>query len=203
MVARIPSPPSVQFLVGRLEEPDDLARARLYIALGRLCKAGMPLTEDGLAAINRRFEAETRLAYQWAVRAASPQLKASGDLLEDAYSWKQRYAVDRLLYLVAILYPQADISQVRANLFGGDLRRRANAIELLDTLLSRSHRELLLPLLESSPDRMLSTAERVYHLSPPDLQSEFRAAVEGHDSWLVACILFSLSRPGNRLNSLP
>jgi len=103
VVARIPGSPSVQFLLRMSEEPDDLARARVYLALGRLCRAGLQLSENDLTAINQRFEAETRLAYQWAVRASSPQLKVSGDLLEDAYAWKKRYAVDRLLYLVAIL----------------------------------------------------------------------------------------------------
>lgn len=101
--------------------------------------------------------------------------------------------VDRLLYLVAILYPQANISQMRANLFGDDLRRRANAIELLDTLLSSPHKGLMLPLLESSPKRMLEVAGRAYHLDTPELQSEFSAAVEANDFWLAACILFSLS----------
>jgi CRP/FNR family cyclic AMP-dependent transcriptional regulator len=150
-----------------------------------------------LAALNQRFEAEIRLAYQWAVRAANPQLKSSSSLLEDAYSSRRRYAVDRLLYLLAILYPQLNISQVRANLFGEDLRRRANAIEVLDALLSRSHKERFLPLLESSPERVLEMGARLYHLVPPALESEFTAAVEGDDPWLAACTLFSLS--GRRL----
>jgi hypothetical protein len=193
VVAHIRAPESLRFLMERLDERDDLTRARLYIALGRLSHRGLPLTETELAAIHEHFEAETRLAYEWAVRASNPRLPSNGDLLADAYSWRRRYAVDRLLYLIAILYPQADISQVRANLFGGDLRCRANAIELLDTLLTRPHKELLLPLLESSPARLLETANRAYHLSPPEPQSEFTAAIVANDSWLATCILFSLS----------
>jgi HEAT repeat protein len=186
----------VRFLIKHLDEPDDLARSRLYIALGRLRQAGEPLTDSDLAAINRRFEVETRLAYQWAVRAYRPQPESpsNGDLLDDAYSWRRRYAVDRLLYLIAILYPQANIAQVRTNLFGADQRRRANAIELLDTLLSRPHKELFLPLLESPLERIVEIAEKEYRLKPPLLESEFAAAVEDNDPWLAACILFSLSR---------
>jgi HEAT repeat protein len=193
VVARIPSLASLHFLLERLDEPDDLARARLYIAVGHLRQAGLTLTQKDLAAIHQRFEAETRLAYQWVVRAFDPQLTSDSDLLQDAYAWKRRYAVDRLIYLVAILYPQAGMSQVRANLFGEDARRRANAIELLDTLLSRPHKELFLPLLEGSPRRMLEIAARSYHLAPPELTSEFEAALERDDAWLAACILFSLS----------
>jgi CRP/FNR family transcriptional regulator, cyclic AMP receptor protein len=81
---------------------------------------------------------------------------------------------------------------VRANLYGNDLRRRANAIELLDTLLSRPHKEMLLPLLESSPEQIKTIAKRVYQLDPPELQSEFVAAIEGDDPWLAACTLFYL-----------
>ena len=194
IAARIHAPQSVRFLMKHLDEPDDLTRSRLYIALGRLRKAGEPLNDTDLAAINRRFEIETQLAYQWSVRASHPQTNAADELLGDAYSWRRRYAVDRLLYLIAILYPQANIAQVRANLFGGDQRRRANAIELLDTLLSRPHKELFLPLLESSPERIMEIADRVYHLKPPTPQSEFVAAVDGNDPWLAACALFSLSR---------
>ncbi len=207
VVARIHSSQSVRFFMKNLDEPDDLARSRLYIALGRLRQAGEPHTSSDLSelltAINQRFEVETRLAYQWAVRALRPQPEspANGDLLADAYSWRKRYAVDRLLYLIAILYPQANIAQVRTNLFGGDQRQRANAIELLDTLLSRPHKELLLPLLEGSPERIAVIAEREYGLKPPLLELEFAAAVEDNDPWLAASILFSLSR--QQVDDLP
>jgi HEAT repeat protein len=203
VAARIHAPQSARFLMKNLDEPDDLARSRLYMALGRLRQAGEPFNDGDLAAINQRFAAETRLAYQWAVRAFRPQpdSSANGDLLADAYSWRSRYAVDRLLYLIAILYPQANIAQTRTNLFGGDPRRRANAIELLDTLLSRQHKELFLPLLESSPERIVEIAEREYRLKPPLLESEFAAAVTANDLWLAACILFSLSR--RQVDELP
>jgi HEAT repeat protein len=200
VAARIHSPQSAHFLMNHLDEPDDLARARLYIAVGRLRQAGGPLAardlSELLAMVNQRFAIEIRLAYQWAVRASSrpqPESPSNGELLDDAYSWRRRYAVDRLLYLIAILYPQANIAQVRTNLFGGDQRQRANAIELLDTLLSRPHKELFLPLLESSLERIVETAEREYRLKPPSLESEFAAAAEGNDPWLAASILFSLS----------
>ena len=194
IVARIPGTQSLRFLLARLDEPDDLARARVYIWINRLCRTGAQLTESDLAAIQQRFQAETYQAYQWAVRAASPQLRASGGLLADVYSWRKRYAVDRLLYLIAILYPQANIAQVRVHLFGEDVRRRANAIELLDTILLRQHRDVFLPLLESSPERLLKMADQIYQLRPSDLKSEFATALEMNDSWLAACTLFQLQR---------
>jgi HEAT repeat protein len=195
VVARIHSHQSVQFLIKNLDEPDDLARSRLYNALGRLRQAGVPLMDSDLAAINRRFEIETHLAYQWAIRASrpGPASPSNGDSLDVAYFWRRRYTVDRLLYLIAILYPQANIVQVHNNLFGWDQRRSANAIELLDMLLARPHKEFFLPLLEGPPERIMELAEREYHLKPPLVETEFAAAVEGNDPWLAACILFSLS----------
>ncbi len=195
VVGRIHSLQSVQFLMKNLDEPDDLARSRLYNALDRLRQAGVPLMESDLAAINQRFEIETRLAYQWAVRASRPRLAlpSNADLLDEAYFWRRRYAVDRLLYLIAILYPQANIVQVHNNLFGWDQRRSANAIELLDMLLARPHKEFFLPLLEGRPERIMEIAERDFHLEPPLVETEFAPAVEGADPWLAACILFSLS----------
>ncbi|HET6845317.1 MAG TPA: Npt1/Npt2 family nucleotide transporter, partial [Anaerolineales bacterium] len=84
VVARISASESVRFLMERLDERDDLARARLYIALARLRHTGLPLTETDRTAVHERFEAETRLAYEWAVRASNPQLPSNGDLLVDA-----------------------------------------------------------------------------------------------------------------------
>lgn len=203
VVARIHSPQSVRFLITHLDEPDDLARARLYMALSRLRQAGVPLTDSDLAAIDRRFEIETRLAYQWAVRAASwrAQSPSNGDLLADAYFWRRRYALDRLLYLIAILYPQADIVQVHNNLFGWDQRRGANAIELLDILLARPHKDLFLPLLESPPERILEIAESEYQFTLPQPETEYAAAVENNDPWLAACLLFGL--PRSQADELP
>jgi len=111
--------------------------------------------------------------------------------LEDAYSSSRRYAVDRLLYLIAILYPQINVSQVRANLFGDDPRRRANAIELLDTVLSRSYKERFLPLLESSPERMLEMEVRPYHLVPPDSRVGCAPAIRTGGSDYPGWIVFS------------
>lgn len=195
VIARINCPQSVRFLMRNLSEPDDLTRARLYIALGRLRQAGRTLTERDLAAVNVRLTAETRLAYYWAIRASSsqPQSPSNRDLLDDAYLWRKRYAIDRLLYLIGILYPEANIAQLRANLFGGDQRRRANAVELLDTLLSHKHKELILPLLEGPPERIMAIAEREFRLQLPSLESEYAAAVKEDDPWLAAGILFSLS----------
>lgn len=194
VLGRIHAPQSLRFLMNILDEPDDLARSRVYIALQRRSQACACLNEIDLAAINRRFEVESRVAYEWSVRAFNPQFNSNGDLLDDAYFWRRRYAVDRLLYLLAILYPQANLAVVRANLYGDDQRRRSNALEMLDTLLTRPHKERLLPLLESPPEQLLEIAERKYNLKPPALQSEFAAAVEANDPWLVACMLFSQSR---------
>lgn len=195
VAARIHALQSLQFLMKNVDEPDDLARSRLYKALGRLRQADVLFMESDLAAINRRFEIETRLAYQWAIRASRPRpvSPSNGDLLDEAYFWRRRYAVDRLLYLIALLYPQANIVQVHNNLFGWDQRRSANAIELLDLLLARPHKRFFLPLLEGPPERIREIAEREYHLNPPLVETEFAAAVEGNDPWLAACILFSLS----------
>jgi len=195
VVDRIHAPQSVHFLMRNLNEPDDLARARLYKTLGRLRRADVPFFESDLTAIENRLAIETRLAYRWAVRAALPrqELPANGDLLDEAYFWRRRYAMDRLLYLIAILYPQADIVQVHHNLFGWDQRRGANAIELLDMLLARPHKELFLPLLEGPPERILEIAEREFKLQPPQVGPEFAAAYEGNDPWLAACILFVLT----------
>jgi HEAT repeat protein len=194
VIASIHAPQSVRFLMNQLDEPDDLARSRVYIALGRLCQGSERLSEADLIAVNRRFEVESRLAYEWSVRAFNRRPGSNDDLLDDAYFWRRRYAVDRLLYLVAILYPQVNSALLRANLFGADQRRRSNAIEMLDTLLSHPHKERLLPLLESPAEKLLEIAEREYNLKPPALQAEFTAAVEGNDPWLAASILVSRSQ---------
>ena len=192
VVARISDAQSVQLLMRHLDETDDLARARVYIALGRLSAAGF-LPTSGLIAIADRFMDEIHLAYHWASLSVSLQLAKTGDLLEDALFWQRRYALDRVLYLISILYTPAKIEQVRASLYGSDLRQRANAIEILDNLLSRQHKELVLPLLEGTPEQILSVARRIFNLSRLELQSAYALLVEGTDTWLEICALQSLA----------
>ena len=80
---------------------------------------------------------------------------------------------------------------MRANLFGDDLRRRAHAIEVLDTVLSRSYKERFLPLLESSPERMLEMGVRLHHLAPPDSRVGCAPAIRTGGSDYPGWIVFS------------
>jgi HEAT repeat protein len=156
VLGRCPSRDSALILLKHLEEPDDLTRARIYKALVRLQANQVPIPREKQGEVSVRLMAELRIGYELAVLRAD--LGSTEVLLADALAWRQLYSTDRIFYLLGVLHPDTNMAQIRAALNDSDTRRRANAIELLDTFVARPVKALLLPLLEGSEARIRQAA---------------------------------------------
>jgi len=216
VLGRITSPSSVAVILRHLESDDEELRMRLYRSLARLVRTHhLPLGDRApvraalFSELERAWQtlrlAETLGLDEAAVQplqrawpggedqARAGRIERGRALLAGALSEKVHRVEQRAFLLLTALYPEAGMEQVVEGLHRAgerDPRRRANAVELLDNLLDRKLKRLLLPLLDD--------ASRTARLR--SVEDEVRARAHGVDPlehllqdespWVRACTLW-------------
>ncbi len=179
-------------LLAQIEVADDRVRLAVYRALARL-------QADGAVAIPREtlreaIDHELRAAYGVYTRRASLAAMPRDPLLGDALDARLGHALDRLFALLALLYPTSAITTIRQTLEGPSSDARAQAVELLDTLLAQDIKDGLLPLLEAPPEQVVAIAHRRFGLSTDSPGIVLTDLARGEDVWLRACALFRIAQ---------
>jgi CRP-like cAMP-binding protein/HEAT repeat protein len=144
---RIGTPNALAALLERIGEPDDLVRQKVLASASRLRQAlRAPAAPLRLVRgrIDREMEQHERERDGY-LRVRSRVLRP---LLEDAVMRRLRKSLVRVLRLCELAYPRDVVAGVRAHLFGSDADLRANALEVLESLLDRALRERLVALVE-------------------------------------------------------
>lgn len=115
------------------------------------------------------------------------------DLLEDSLEHEVRKNIQRVLSLLALVLPRDDVLQAATGIDSRSSALRAQAVELLETLVPREHRDGLLRVLERPPvvdsegaERDAAIRRRLDEaiLRPPHLSS----------SWARVAALYRVSR---------
>jgi ATP/ADP translocase/HEAT repeat protein len=148
LLRRIPSARTYDHLRTLVTVDDSHLRLRIYAALSHLRHA---LRREGepTAAIYAMVVAELRDTYGnlagWEV--ARPLYETP--LLDEMFEFRRERAVRRVLRILELRYDPEPIALVRERL--GNPARRANALEVLDTLLDAPLRPLVMPFLDDVP----------------------------------------------------
>jgi AAA family ATP:ADP antiporter len=152
-LALIPTQQSVDVLLSALDAPDGYLRYKALRALGRMKREHPELaipTEPIEALVVKetsRYFSYLGLHYNVVVR--DPVAKDT--LLARALREKLARTVDRIYYLLAMIYPWKDIAAARWTLEHAPGRARAGALEYLDNLLTGQMRKRVIPVLDDVP----------------------------------------------------
>jgi len=125
--------------------------------------------------------------------------KAARALLASALKEKVAQIERRIFLLLAVLYPDADMEQISAGIrdaasSSDAIRRRGNAVELLDNLLERALKQKFLPLLEELPRKdKLKQVEEVYPASKTDAPQTLLDLCRDEAAWVRACAVWCVS----------
>ncbi|MBI3243060.1 MAG: MFS transporter [Chloroflexi bacterium] len=173
---------------------DDAVRSEVYRALARLRADGLEfyLSESDL---REAIAGELRGGYMWVVIRADLGQEGLDLLLSEAVQTRLSRAIDRVFYLLNLLYPNytQQIQRVRQALEAGPGNTRALAVELLDTLSAAGPvKELLLPLVEAPAEKLLDIAGKRFGIERRPSLQRLRELAEGPDLWLRACAVFRI-----------
>lgn len=193
VLQRIYTPASAAVLLKHLHEPDNHLRARIYQALSRLQAQGVSIVLDEAAA-HQALQEEIYQAYYLSVVYQDLGEEGRRWLLGTVLTEHRNYALDRLFFLLDLLHPQRNLLLARQALSNADPRRRAYAIELVDTIAGRQLRELLVPLVEAPVEQIAQFGVERFAI-PRQTMIDRLGELAGHPQpWVRACTLYNISR---------
>ncbi|MBM3242165.1 cyclic nucleotide-binding domain-containing protein [Candidatus Poribacteria bacterium] len=204
------SPQAVQILAKYLDADEDELRTWIYQALLNLRTPtpiapplsprtrgearrtnGIPLsieTKRFREALHKEFQ----IAYALEVLRSDVGMNDTDLLLYEVIERQKKQAVERILSLIALLYPNLPVDSVRASLAKSDSRLRATAIELVDNIADSEVKVFILPLIGSSSDEKLTVARRRLGLKNRSLTERLEELAHHTDIWLSTCVLYSI-----------
>ncbi len=142
ILLRIGTPAALGALLACLEEPDEVIRQKVLASASRL-RSVLDARPLPIELVRGRIEAE--LAEHAALRddflAVRPVV--TRPLLDAHLSDRLRKGLVRILRLCELVHPREIVASARAHLFSRDARLRANALEVIESLLDRKLRERL------------------------------------------------------------
>ncbi|MDQ4077816.1 MAG: HEAT repeat domain-containing protein [Chloroflexota bacterium] len=187
---RIGTLSAAEVLVAHLREADDAVRLEVYRALARLPASERVSVQTGV--LQEALLAELREYYIWYVTREDINAEGEAVLLDDAFRARMKQALDRIIYLFGIYYPEQRVERERLALHADSPNARAMAIELLDNLAYGEVKMLLLPLLEAPPETVLALAEKHFDLTRQPTSTRLAALAQDNDPWLRACAIYQI-----------
>ncbi len=198
LLRRIPLPETYQRLRGLVGVRDSHLRLRICAALSHL-RRSLQLRPEPVAAVYQMIYDEVRETYGnlagWEV--ARPIYHTP--LLEEVFEFRRDRAVRRVLRILELRYDPEPMALVRERVY--DPGRRANALEVLDTMLDAPLRPLVMPFLDDVPmrERLRKAGTLV---PPPPPPAEF---LRGHcrhpNPYIVLLALDALARRADPVGS--
>jgi hypothetical protein len=186
ILQRIGGQAAAEILATRMREPDERIREGIYQALAQIRSSAVHLPLDDEALYAAMLD-ELRCVYEWYVMRADLHAGEMDSLLDEALHARMDRALDRLFALLDVCYPDRQLRRARRSLTAGEERKRALAIELLDTLVDRRIGELLIPFLEAPAERVLEVARTQFAIFRRSPVERLKELADGTDPWLRAC----------------
>jgi AAA family ATP:ADP antiporter len=198
VLSRFQTPLAAEVLVNNLKAHDPLLKYQVVKALNRI-HARDPRLPGPSAVVAERIFAETRSYYEALTMRQSLNIdgQSGRGLLCRAIQERLDQNLEIIFRLLGLEYPQRDIYFAYTALKDERSERRASAIEFLDNLLHQNLKSIILPLLEeSSTERLVDRASRLFGVRRFNRAEALRAILQQPDAWLKACALHEIGAQG-------
>ncbi len=207
VLGRIGGADAVEVILRHLEETDEELRTQVYQALARATRR-VRLPNVDRKRVRDALAAEAQRIYQVWLKAELLQLgkdpshptprggpSAADALLTSALTDKIAQAERRIFMLLAVLHSDADIERIHARIRDAtateSTRQRANAIELLENVLSKPLRRIVLPLFDDLPRaQKIRAVSDLLTLRPSSRLEAIVALCRDDLAWVRACAIY-------------
>ncbi len=185
ILARLPDPASADILCRHLNDRNPELRAAVVHALTAL-KSRLPALPLDLAQVAIAIRAAAADYVELLALSADLAIDEHVPLLNDALQYRLALTQGRLLALLSLKYPGDTIDLVRRNLKSSQMSIRANAVEVVDNLIDKEERTLVLPLIDntSPPEAKLQAGSAVMPVRRSDRLARLRELLSSGDGWL-------------------
>lgn len=187
ILMRIGGQPSVRTLLGELRLASDRLRTQSMNAALRIVRL-KPETNLRPETLERCLQRELEGYLQALI--VEQELGTSSELLLTDLRTRCEDGLIRVFYALSLLYPTSSLELVLANLQSQDANLRANALEVIDNVLTNEHKAKLIPLAD---DQLLPKAIRdgvpgldvIHH----EREDWLRELMSDPDPWTVVAAL--------------
>ncbi len=198
VLAQFESQEAVDRLFACLPADDLTIQFQIIKSLGKM-RARFPRLQFDKTEVERALQAEAETYSNHAARlAALGRANLEDDaltLLKRAVQERFEFTRDRIFRLLGLIYPAKDIYNAWNGVVNGRPPVRAAALEFLGNLLSQTHKDEILPLLEAStPEDVPAAGQRLIDRSSLSLVRVLRELVRGKDAWLAACSIMLVGK---------
>jgi HEAT repeat protein len=166
LLRRIPHPDTYERMAEHVGTPDSHLRLRVLSALSEL-RAELHLPPAPLAQVRRHVEREIAETYRNLLAWNLARARFPSPLFDEELELRQARAGWRVLAILELRYDRHTLRLVRDRM--RHAARRANALEVLDTLLDPPLRPLVMPFMDEGPPetRLKRAAEIVGQVPEP------------------------------------
>jgi ATP/ADP translocase/HEAT repeat protein len=193
ILRRIAHPDTYARLREHVTTQDSHLRLRIISALSRL-RRELGRAPEPLAWVRERVTEEIADAARSLVGWTRARGTFDSPLLDEEFQLRRGRSVWRVLRLLELRYDREPIDRVRTRL--GDPARRANALEVLDTLLEPSLRPVVMPFVDEVPEEVrLSRAEAIAGPAP-EPETFLRAECRHPNPYVALLALDALATHG-------
>lgn len=199
-LSKIPAQEAMNALMGGLLEEDRGLRFKAILAVEEMArrfpnlKVDRDIVESAImsdAQLYCRRLVFFAALFDWTTVAP----KDHDSLLFYALKESMERVLERVMWLLALIYPAQDIRRAWAGLNAADRLQRAHAIEFIDNLLSGDIKKYLLPLYsDGAPEQRLLAARFALGVAAPDRDTALRALLSQQDRWLRVAALWEIGR---------
>ncbi len=193
-LARIGGGEANETLTEALIDSDPALRARVMEALGRLIRLH-PATSLDRAAVEAALASEVVGHYRtYGIIGTLDHAFAGDDPVVVGVQHSMAQELDRIFTLLGLLWPQHDLPAVLTGLRSDNSTLRANALELLDNVLTPALRKLIVPLVDPGvtvPERV-TRASQIVGVTMQTREEAVAALVASDDPWLKSCGVYAV-----------
>jgi len=188
----------IALLKDKMDFPDRDVRTQVLHSLSR---CGYWARGEEVALVQGQIRAEVADA-AWTL-ATLVDIGPDGDdeavsLLHGALAARLARNRARLFYLLSFIYDAPSILRARDNLTHASAEKRAYALEVIDILISRELKGMLLPLLHDLPPSQCLQSLRAFPQPEMGRHRRLEEIIAGPDgrfsSWTKACALYAVGR---------
>jgi ATP:ADP antiporter, AAA family len=183
-----------EFIISLIDDADYNVRSYVYLALINLKMLGYRIDIKKEKLINQ-LNMEIKNGYElYILKLDVEKNEAQDRILTEAIERRKTGAMNRILTLLVLLYPQLPLETIQTSLASDDARIRANAIELLDNTLDNNLKASLIPYLDSSIDKIEDYAQKKLNIKALNFNERLQEILVKKDEWLKACALYYIGK---------
>ncbi|UCD84980.1 MAG: hypothetical protein JSU92_01970 [Deltaproteobacteria bacterium] len=192
VLSQIGTQSALNVLMRSIEQDDSLLRYRIIKAIGTI-RTRLPNAYLNPERVKEIIHKEIAQYYKTLRIALDLEGFSKVEILKTALEERLDELLEEIFVLLGFIYPPKTISVIFTNLRSTLSFERANATELMDNLLEREMKRLLLPILEdSSPSEKIKKGKSFYELPEKPSTVHLIDLLHSNSGWIRACTLYAI-----------